>query len=439
MRYIKSLKRYAVSIVITFIILLINIGAFYNFYTSTYENLEEQTKSYLNNIVEETSQCVDIKISERFNTLEALAMYVGTYSNDSFSNVTEVLDAQITLDGFSGYDIINLYGIGLSSKGGANYSEMEFLKETVKGKSSLFEYSNSMTNYSAIGFAVPIYRNEEIQGTFLAICSYEEFSSFTNIDAFGQNGDTFIVKQDGTLLTRGNGLDEVENIKLILNDDEHSANNLISSMKQKRLGSISYSSGNHKRYLCFAKTSYNKWYVVTIVSSDTVDEHTSVIRGAGVTFIIEISTLLVLLLIYFIYLITSHIRNSRINKQRYYIVADNSETIMFDYSVKNDTMYCNDKWKSILGYELPKSDMKSVMTKYIYEGDIEKFVKRVERINKTNDYVKFSIRILNDINEPVSCLVKLYAIRGFRGRITKIIGVIEELATEDQNIQKEQG
>lgn len=439
MRYIKGLKRYAVSIVITFIILLINIGAFYNFYTSTYENLEEQTKSYLNNIVEETSQCVDIKINERFNTLEALAMYVGTYSNDSYSNVTEVLDAQLTIDGFSGYDIINLYGTGLPSKGSVDYQEMDFLKKTIKGLNSLFEYNNSEANYHAIGFAVPIYRNEEIQGTFLAICSYEEFSSFTDIDAFGQNGDTFIVKQDGTLLTRGNGLDEVENIKLILTADERSANNLISSMKQKSLGSVSYSNGNHKRYLCFAKTSYNKWYVVTIVSSDTVDEHTSVIRGAGVTFIVEISALLVLLLIYFIYLITSHIRNSRINKQRYYIVTDNSETIMFDYSVKNDTMYCNDKWKDIFGYELPKSDMKSIMTKYIYEEDIEKFIRRVDRINKTNDYVKFSIRILNDKDEPISCFVKLYAIRGFRERITKIIGVIEELVVEEQNIQKEQG
>lgn len=437
MKSIKFLKRYAVSIIITFMILLINIGVFYNYYTNTYDNLKEQTNTFLNSIVEEASQCVDIKIDERFNTLEALAMYVGTYSNDNYSNVTEILDAQLAIDGFSHYDIIDLYGRGLEEKGSILYADFSFFEKVVKGQNVLFDFINSNYNINAIGFAVPIYRNEEIQGVFLTLCSYDEFSSFTDIGAFGQNGDTFIVKQDGTLLTRGNGLDEVENIKLILADDERSANNLISSMKQKTLGNVSYGSGNHKRYLCYSKTSYNKWYAVTIVSADTVEEHTTLIQGEGITLLVEIGIMFVLLTIYFIYLVASHIRNSRINKQRYYIVTDNAETIMFDYSVKKDTMYCNDKWKDIFGFELPKSDMKSIMTKYVYEADIEKFEKRVGRLNKTNDYVKFSIRLLNDKDEPIPCLVKLYAIKGFRGKITKILGVIEELVLEEQNTKKD--
>lgn len=438
MKHIKGLKRYAVSIVITFIIILVNIGIFYNFYTDTYYNLGEQTKSYLNNIVEEAAECVNIKINERFITLEALAMYVGTYSNGDYTTVSKVLDAQVAIDGFGGYDIVGLDGYGLIEKGGADYSNTDFFDKTKKGKNMLFDYNDQNSKSRDIGFSVPVYRDDKIEGVLVVFCSYEEFSSFTDIDAFGNNGDSFIVKQDGTLLTRANGLDEVENIKLILSDDTKSANALISGMKQKTLGNVSYGNGNHKRYLCYSKTSYNKWYVVTIVSADTVDEHTSVIRGAGVTFIMEISVLLILLLVYFIYLITSHIRSSRINKERYYIVTDNSETIMFDYSVKNDTMYCNDKWNHIFGYELPKSDMKSIMTKYVYEEDIDKFLRRVDRINKTNDYVKFSIRLLNDKNEPIGCLVKLYAIRGFRGKVTKILGVIETLVNDEQNTKKEQ-
>lgn len=438
MEHIKGLKRYAVSIVITFIIILVNIGIFYNFYTDTYYNLGEQTKSYLNNIVEEAAECVNIKINERFITLEALAMYIGTYSNGDYTTVSKVLDAQVAIDGFGGYDIVGLDGYGLIEKGGADYSNTDFFDKTKKGKNMLFDYNDQNSKSRDIGFSVPVYRDDKIEGVLVVFCSYEEFSSFTDIDAFGNNGDSFIVKQDGTLLTRANGLDEVENIKLILSDDTKSANALISGMKQKTLGNVSYGNGNHKRYLCYSKTSYNKWYVVTIVSADTVDEHTSVIRGAGVTFIMEISVLLILLLVYFIYLITSHIRSSRINKERYYIVTDNSETIMFDYSVKNDTMYCNDKWNHIFGYELPKSDMKSIMTKYVYEEDIDKFLRRVDRINKTNDYVKFSIRLLNDKNEPIGCLVKLYAIRGFRGKVTKILGVIETLVNDEQNTKKEQ-
>lgn len=438
MKHIKDLKRYAASIVITFIIMLINIGVFYNFYTDTYHNLSEQTKSYLNNIVEEAAECVDIKINERFITLEALAMYVGNYSNGDYSTVSRVLDAQVAIDGFGGYDIVGLDGNGLKEKGNCYYGDMDFFEKTKQGKNIIFDYNNKATKQEAIGFSVPIYRNDSIEDILIVFCSYEEFSSFTDIDAFGNNGDSFIVKQDGTLLTRANGLDEVENIKLILSDDERSANELISGMKQKTLGNVSYGEGNHRRYLCYSKTQYNKWYVVTIVSADTVDEHTSEIRGAGITFIVEISVLLVLLLIYFVYLITSHVRNSRINKERYFIATDNSETIIFDYSVKNDTMYCNDKWSHIFGYELPRSDVKSLMTEYVYKDDIDKFKRRVERISTTNDYVKFSIRLLNDKKEPVMCLIKLYAIKGFRGRVTKIVGVIETLINDEQNTKKEQ-
>ena len=39
---------------------------------------------------------------------------------------------------------------------------------------------------------------------------------FTDLNKYG---NVFIVKQDGTLISRGYGLDEVENIKMILNDD----------------------------------------------------------------------------------------------------------------------------------------------------------------------------------------------------------------------------
>ena len=101
MRRMRVVKRHAVSIVFTFCILLLNLGFFYNYYTATEENLNEQTKNYLNNIVQEVSQCIDIKIEERFNTLEALALYIAGYTSGDYEEVFSVLDAQMTMDGFS--------------------------------------------------------------------------------------------------------------------------------------------------------------------------------------------------------------------------------------------------------------------------------------------------------------------------------------------------
>lgn len=438
MKKIKGLKRYAVSIIVTICVILINIGAFYDYYTSTYDNLKEQTTKYLNNVVEEAAECVNIKIAERFNTLEALAMYVGTYSGNDKTNVYNVLDAQTTMEGFSDYDIIDLNGIGLNNKGLKDYSNKDFYTNALKGKSSLSCENDEFENPECIIFATPIYNDDEINGVFLSYCSLEEFSTFTELNTFGQSGNTFIVKKTGELLTRGNGLDEVENISQILTDDSKAASNLISSMKQKNVGNVTYGSGIHKKYLCYSKTSYNKWYVVTIVSADSVEEQVTLIQDDGITFLIEIGALFVLLILYFVYLIASHIRNGQINKQRYFIVTDNSETVIFDYSIKKDTMYCNEKWELIFGYKLPNEEMKAISTKYVFEEDVDKFNRRISRLDKSNDFVKFSIRIVNSENEPIPCLVKLYAIKGFGGKITKILGVIETINKDEKEVVKEQ-
>ena len=70
--------------------------------------------------------------------------------------------------------------------------------------------------------------------------------------------------------------------------------------------------------------------------------------------------------------------------------------------------------------------------------DVDKFNRRISRLDKSNDFVKFSIRIVNSENEPIPCLVKLYAIKGFGGKITKILGVIETINKDEKEVVKEQ-
>ncbi len=436
MKIIKKFRRYLTSIIITSCILLVNIGVFYNYYTNTYENLKIQTNNYLNNIVEEAAIAVNIKIDERFKVLEALSVYVSENGMQKNSSLLDVLEMQITVDGFSDYDIINLEGKGLECKGTKDYTSYTFFEKSITGKKSIVELRDEEENFSAIGFVVPIKSDDEVQGLLVAVSTFEDFSSFTDINTFGDNGNLFLIKQNGTLLSRGNGLDEVENISQILTTDKKAATNLISNMKQKNLGNVSYGSDNSKSYLCFSKISYNKWYVVAVVSAKTVEEQTRLIQDEGVTLMIEMGVLFVLLIIYFIYLIASYIRSGQINKQRYFIVTDNSDTVVVDYSISKDTMFVNEKWKELFGYELSKNESRSQMTDYIYEDDKEKFVRRIEKLNKLDkgrDCVKFSVRILDSENNPVSCFVKFFIIKGFFGKPTKILGVIEIINNEYKN------
>ena len=128
MKIIKKFRRYLTSIIITSCILLVNIGVFYNYYTNTYENLKIQTNNYLNNIVEEAAIAVNIKIDERFKVLEALSVYVSENGMQKNSSLLDVLEMQITVDGFSDYDIINLEGKVLNAKEQKTILHILFLK-----------------------------------------------------------------------------------------------------------------------------------------------------------------------------------------------------------------------------------------------------------------------------------------------------------------------
>ena len=425
MKSIRFVKRYATTIIIALCILMINIGVFVNYYDNTYIGLKEQAMNYINEHIDEAAQCVDIKIDERFNTIQAIAMYVGNYGNEEYSNVNDILEAHMNIDGFDDYDIVNMHGIGLKQKGSIDYSKYDFFKKVLGGRSQLVILDSVHGQEDAVGFVVPLYKDEEIKGVFISKCSFEEFSTFTDIGTFGNNGNLLIVKQNGELLSKGNGLDEVDNIKQILSADEAAANELISAMKQKTHGSVVFGEENLKRYLCFSKLSYNKWYVVAIVAADNIDTHIESIQDEGVILLIEIGVMFILILLYFSYLIASQIKNSRINKERYFIATENIETVVFDYSIKKDTMYCNEKWKEIFGYELPKSEMKAMMTEHIFEEDVEKFKEEIAQLNYQNNYIKFSVRIMDNEKTPIACLIRIYAIKGFGKNITKIVGVIE--------------
>lgn len=61
-------------------------------------------------------------------------MYIGTYSNGDYTTVSKVLDAQVAIDGFGGYDIVGLDGHGLIEKGGVDYSNTDFLIKPRRAK-----------------------------------------------------------------------------------------------------------------------------------------------------------------------------------------------------------------------------------------------------------------------------------------------------------------
>ena len=264
-------------------------------------------------------------------------------------------------------------------------------------------------------------------GVLLIKSTGEQFTDSLDMEKLGSYGNVFVVQKDGTLLSKGNGLDEVSNIELIFQDEPKSAKKLISSMNIRNSGYVEYKSGSDKKYICYAQTDYNKWYMVSIVSAGSVEIYNEKITNEGKVFFYEIALLMALLVAYLVHTILSSNKMGEVNKKRYYIVSEHSDSIVIDYSNVKDTMYCNEKWKNIFGYDPEKNNVRENVKKYIYPEDLPVYEDKIGKLKESDGMQKFQIRIVDKDGNPKQCFVKMFAIKGKRGRIEKVLVVIDVL------------
>lgn len=416
----KRFKQYIIAI----IILLINVLAYIQYTGNINKRLEKQTDVHLKSLIDETKECINIKIEERLETYEAVATFIGNLEEKNFDILEGALRNQADSAGYTEFDLINLDGDSYISQEMGVYAENDKFKKACKGKSTIEIKYDSFGSLKGINYYIPIKKDKLVVAILKVYSTLEQFTTFTDITDLNKYGNVFIVKQDGTLISRGYGLDEVENIKMILNDDK-SASELVKSMQSRKSGYISYDSGEAKKYICYARTDYNKWYMVSIVSAQSVEATNEDIKTDGTVFFFEIAMLTVILMLFLIRMVFSESKGNQLNRQRYHFVTKYSDSIIIDYSCAKDTMFCNENWKKVLGYEPEKKELKSDITRYIAEDDIERFNQIIDVLKNEKEFVRFQAGIKNEQGEIVNCIFKLAAIKTRRGKLQKVVGVIE--------------
>lgn len=427
----KNIKHYAVTIFIIFLILVINVMAYFQYSRNIDEQLAQQTDIHLKAITDEMVECLNIKLEERLATFKAVATFIGTVDDIKGDFVVKALTKQAQAAGYSQFDVIGADGIGLESKGGLDYNEDKCFAKAIAGKSVMEVDEDTYDSISGIDYYVPIYKNDKIIGVLLTTSDLVQFTNYMDISDLGQYGNAFIVKQDGTLLSRGYGLDEVENISMIFGGNK-AASKLINSMQSRQSGYVSYETESSKRYICYARTNFNKWYMVSVVSSSSIEVTNDDIANEGTVFFVEIGVLTIILTVYLVRAVFVESRGNRLNKTRYYMVSKYTDSITFDYSCEKDTMYCNDKWKKIFGYDVERSNLKEDITRHIADEDKERFREIIDVLMTQKEFVKFQVAIMDSEGKPVNCNFKMSAIKGKKGKVQKVLGVIEAMQTNIQ-------
>lgn len=422
----KRIKDYYVTIIVIASVIIINIAAFALYISNINKDIEKQTEAHLAEMMEEVSTCVELKVEETIHELEMTAYYIGMAENYEQEDIKNNILKMTKKAGFSSFDIINTSGIGLEENGSRDYSGMKVFKKVMEGDVSITDTSDADGNVNGIRFSIPIVNEDgNVNGVYLVECSLDEFSEFLDLDSVSTKGKAFIIKSDGTVLSKKED-SSIQNVSDILNNKNH-VSTLKSYMKSKKSGVVGFENGkDSKRYICYSKTNFNSWEIITVVSSSSVEANISDVTDNFVFLGIIIGVMLILLIGYFIYTLVAVKSKSAINLRRYYMVSKYIEDIIFDYSCVKDTLYSNENWEKIFGYELPKENVKGQIAEFIAERDRQLYQDKIELVRNSDELVQFKCHIFDKNKNEIECICKIFRIKDNINKLVKIVGVVEK-------------
>lgn len=421
----RRIKEYYITIIVIVMVIAVNLGAFASYITNIRFNLSEQTDSHVDDVMDEAVECINIKLEEQINTLDTLALFVTTLNshNDSSEILEEALSEQKKKSGYSVLEVVSRDGIGEIT--GNNYSETKYFANALEGNTVMQEESNDDT-VESVAIAAPIYEkdSDNVVAVLVAKMGVSTFSDTIELSSFSQNGKVFVVKKDGTLVSKSKDLSDANSINDILPQKQYESQ-LVSGMRSRNSGIIKYENDSATRYIGYSKLSYNKWYVVCIISSSAVEARAGDVETDVIVLGIEMGIMLFVLVVYLIYNIISVKNKGKMNLERYFITTKHSDSIMIDYSMAKNTMYCNDKWEEIFGYSLPKANVKEAVIEHIFKEDLGIYEENISKLTETQENVEFKLRALDKDGNTKMCTVKLFPICEKKGKLTKIVGLIE--------------
>ena len=227
-----------------------------------------------------------------------------------------------------------------------NVAHRRYFKESMQGKQSLSDpLESSVDQQTRVILSVPIYKNNQVIGVVGGSYNVTKLGNMLFDDLFDGQGKSFIVDQDGNLITRDKKYEKKHNIKTIDNlfgicdekevktDFNQQESDLIQIQTKK----------NKSLYLAYSPLKINDWMICYIVPVHVAQE--------SYTFIKHYETLLatflgLIVLSLMIYLAHS---NSRENKYLIHLSEIDPLTSVFnkettqkliDQKLKNHEHFC---------------------------------------------------------------------------------------------------
>ena len=130
--------------------------------------------------------------------------------------------------------------------------------------------------------------------------------------------------------------------------------------------------------------------------------------------------------------------NLRLSEERYSIVMSQTEDIIFEWNIEEDTISFSENWGKKFNYEPIIFDISKKIYKsnLIYKDDVKKFGAMINDIIYGDTYNETQIRFRNNNDKYIWCKVRITAMFDENGDIFKAIGAIIDIDKEKIEAEK---
>ncbi|TCK93250.1 methyl-accepting chemotaxis sensory transducer with Cache sensor [Natranaerovirga hydrolytica] len=269
----KSIRTKLILSFSIFILVISGIFGTLALYTTSV-GIREEVENALTVLSEEGSKLVRSELSTYQSILETVASRDEIISMDWEVQQEALIDAFNKQSNFLTFGVVYPDGTTRYYDGDtAQLGDRDYVRKAFDGESNVSNVLISrVTNGPVVMVAVPIKDNNKVVGVLIARGEGEFLSNITNAIAFGEKGYTFVINDEGTVMSHPQSEQVLSQFNPIIEAQENSEYDTQAKIFQKILdqknGIIEYELEGESLYAGFTTIEDTRWIMVTVANQD---------------------------------------------------------------------------------------------------------------------------------------------------------------------------
>lgn len=332
------IKNYIVAVTTFILTLIMGIVIFFNGVSIAVQKNSKET--LITNVVRQSEHLNKI-LKLNYSYLNALAENLSK-SEDLFSkNNLHTIKSLMNNTDLDRTAIINTNGDVLyDNEVVKNVAHRRYFKEVMEGKQSLSDpLESSVDQQTRVILCVPIYKDNQVVGAVGGSYNVTKLGNMLFGDLFDGKGKSFIVDQDGNLITKDKEYTKKHNIKVIDNlFDVCKQKKVKQDFKKQKSNLVLIKTNNKSLYLAYSPLKINDWMVGYVVDVHTAQE--------SYTFIAQYETLLASFLGFIVLSLIAYLAYSNSKENKYLIQLSQIDPLTSVYNKETTQAFIEQKLKN---------------------------------------------------------------------------------------------